>query len=100
MRKGGRSYGCRSASASRTCAQNNGSGSAYNLESAIKLAGSGIKLQNKVRFAFWGAEEENLIGSTFYVNSLSDEEFSKILLNLNFDMIASPNYVRFRLRRP
>jgi Zn-dependent M28 family amino/carboxypeptidase len=73
----------------------NGSGSSYNLESAIKLAGSGITLQNKVRFAFWGAEEEGLIGSTFYVNSLSDDEFSKILLNLNFDMIASPNYVRF-----
>jgi Zn-dependent M28 family amino/carboxypeptidase len=73
----------------------NGSGSAYNLESAIKLAGSGIKLQNKVRFAFWGAEEENLVGSTFYVNSLSEDEFSKIFLNLNFDMIASPNYVRF-----
>lgn len=73
----------------------NGSGSSYNLESAIKLAGSGIKLENKVRFAFWGAEEEGLIGSTFYVNSLSDDEFSKILLNVNFDMIASPNYVRF-----
>jgi len=73
----------------------NGSGSAYNLESAIKLAGSGLKLQNKVRFAFWGAEEENLVGSTFYVNSLSEDEFSKIFLNLNFDMIASPNYVRF-----
>jgi Zn-dependent M28 family amino/carboxypeptidase len=73
----------------------NGSGSSYNLESAIKLAGSDIDLQNKVRFAFWGAEEEGLVGSTFYVNSLSDDEFSKILLNLNFDMIASPNYVRF-----
>ena len=73
----------------------NGSGSAYNLESAIKLAGSGIKLENKVRFAFWGAEEEGLIGSQFYVDSLSDSEFSNILLNLNFDMIASPNYVRF-----
>ena len=73
----------------------NGSGSAYNLESAIKLAGSGIKLENKVRFAFWGAEEEGLIGSQFYVDSLSPDEFSKILLNLNFDMIASPNYVRF-----
>ena len=73
----------------------NGSGSSYNLESAIKLAGSGIKLENKVRFAFWGAEEEGLVGSQFYVDSLSDAEFSKILLNLNFDMIASPNYVRF-----
>jgi len=73
----------------------NGSGSAYNLESAIKLAGSGIKLENKVRFAFWGAEEEGLVGSQFYVDSLSNDEFSKILLNLNFDMIASPNFVRF-----
>ena len=38
---------------------------------------------------------EGLIGSQFYVDSLSPDEFSKILLNLNFDMIASPNYVRF-----
>jgi Zn-dependent M28 family amino/carboxypeptidase len=42
-----------------------------------------------------GAEEFNLLGSTHYVNSLSDAEFAKILLNLNFDMIASPNFVRF-----
>jgi Zn-dependent M28 family amino/carboxypeptidase len=73
----------------------NGSGSAYNLESALKIAGSDLTLENKIRFAFWGAEEENLIGSTFYVNSLSEDELGKILLNLNFDMIASPNYVRF-----
>ena len=73
----------------------NGSGSAYNLESAIKIAGSDLALQNKIRFAFWGAEEQNLVGSTFYVNSLSEEELGKIFLNLNFDMIASPNYVRF-----
>jgi Zn-dependent M28 family amino/carboxypeptidase len=73
----------------------NGSGSSYNLESAIKIAGSGIALKNKIRFAWWGAEEQNLVGSTFYVNSLSDDEFSTIMLNLNFDMIASPNFVRF-----
>jgi Zn-dependent M28 family amino/carboxypeptidase len=73
----------------------NGSGSAYNLESAIKIAGSDLALENKIRFAFWGAEEEGLVGSTFYVNSLSNDEFSKIMLNMNFDMIASPNYVRF-----
>jgi len=73
----------------------NGSGSAYNLESAIQLANSHIKPRNTIRFAFWGAEEENLVGSTFYVNSLSDDELGKIMLNLNFDMIASPNFVRF-----
>jgi Zn-dependent M28 family amino/carboxypeptidase len=73
----------------------NGSGSAYNLESAIQLAQSHIKPRNTIRFAFWGAEEENLIGSTFYVDSLSEAELAKIMLNLNFDMIASPNFVRF-----
>jgi Zn-dependent M28 family amino/carboxypeptidase len=73
----------------------NGSGSTYNLESAIQIAKKNIKPRNKIRFAWWGAEELNLLGSTHYVNSLSDAEFAKILLNLNFDMIASPNFVRF-----
>jgi Zn-dependent M28 family amino/carboxypeptidase len=73
----------------------NGSGSAYNLESAIQVAKQHLNVRNKIRFAWWGAEELNLIGSTFYVDSLSDAEFSKIALNLNHDMLASPNFVRF-----
>jgi Zn-dependent M28 family amino/carboxypeptidase len=73
----------------------NGSGSAYNLEAAIQVAKQHIHTRNTIRFAWWGAEEFNLLGSTFYVNSLSDAEFSKIMLNLNHDMIASPNFVRF-----
>jgi Zn-dependent M28 family amino/carboxypeptidase len=73
----------------------NGSGSAYNLESAIQLAKSNIKPRNTIRFAWWGAEELGLLGSTYYVNTLSDAEFGKILLNLNYDMLASPNFVRF-----
>jgi Zn-dependent M28 family amino/carboxypeptidase len=73
----------------------NGSGSTYNLEAAIQLKENGIKPRNTVRFAWWGAEELGLLGSTHYVNSLSDSEFGKILLNLNHDMIASPNFVRF-----
>ena len=35
------------------------------------------------------------LGSTFYVNQLSDAELADILANLNFDMVGSPNYVRF-----
>jgi Zn-dependent M28 family amino/carboxypeptidase len=73
----------------------NGSGSSYNLEAAIQIAEKQIKPRNKIRFAWWGAEELNLLGSQFYVDSLSDEEFAKILANLNHDMIASPNFVRF-----
>ena len=73
----------------------NGSGSSYNLESAIQVMNEHIKTENKIRFAWWGAEEFNLLGSQFYVNSLSDPELARIKANLNFDMIASPNFVRF-----
>jgi len=71
----------------------NGSGSAAILETAIQMAK--VESSNTVRFAWWSAEESNLIGSTRYVNSLTQAERDKIALNLNFDMVASPNYVRF-----
>ncbi len=41
----------------------NGSGTAAILEIAIQVAEEKIKLQNKLRFAFWGAEESGLLGS-------------------------------------
>ena len=44
----------------------NGSGSAFNLELALRIAKKHIKLENRVRFAFWGAEESGLVGSTRY----------------------------------
>ncbi len=71
----------------------NGSGSAALLEVAEAMAG--VPVRNKVRFAWWGAEESGLVGSTYYVNNLSDEEREKIALYLNFDMIGSPNHVFF-----
>lgn len=73
--------------------QDNGSGSAAILETALQMAK--LRPRNKVRFAWWGAEEVNLIGSTHYVNSLSPDELQTIAVYLNFDMIASPNYVFF-----
>lgn len=69
----------------------NGSGVAALLETAEQMAR--VNPRNKVRFAFWGAEESGLIGSTAYVNGLSAEELAQITLYLNFDMIGSPNYV-------
>ena len=71
----------------------NGSGTATLLEIAEQL--SGTKLTNRVRFAFWGGEEDGLIGSDYYVSQLSAGELKKHALNLNFDMVGSPNYVRF-----
>ncbi|QOW01312.1 M20/M25/M40 family metallo-hydrolase [Rhodococcus pyridinivorans] len=68
----------------------NGTGVAAVLETALQL-GSEPGVTNAVRFAFWGAEEVGLVGSTRYVESLSDEERLDIALYLNFDMLGSPN---------
>jgi Zn-dependent M28 family amino/carboxypeptidase len=69
----------------------NGSGSAAILEAAEQLAN--FTPQNTIRFAWWGAEESGLVGSTNYVNGLSQAERDRIALYLNFDMIGSPNYI-------
>jgi Zn-dependent M28 family amino/carboxypeptidase len=71
----------------------NGSGSAALLETAEQMAK--VKPWNKVRFAWWGAEEAGLVGSTAYVNDLSQAQRDKITLYLNFDMVGSPNHVFF-----
>jgi Zn-dependent M28 family amino/carboxypeptidase len=68
----------------------NGSGTAALLETAVRLGGAPA-VTNAVRFAFWGAEEEGLIGSTRYVAGLSDADRQKIALYLNLDMVGSPN---------
>src|SRR3712207_7129943 len=44
---------------------------------------------------FRSAEESGLLGSEHYVESLSARQLGNIALNLNFDMLGSPNYVRF-----
>jgi Zn-dependent M28 family amino/carboxypeptidase len=71
----------------------NGSGSAAILEVALQMAK--VKPRNMVRFAWWGAEESGLVGSNLYVNTLPDADLAKIALYLNFDMVGSPNFVRF-----
>ncbi|WP_182546787.1 M28 family metallopeptidase [Halosaccharopolyspora lacisalsi] len=68
----------------------NGTGSAGLLETALQLGGS-PDTNNAVRFAWWGAEESGLIGSTKYVQGLSFERQLDIAMYLNFDMIGSPN---------
>jgi Zn-dependent M28 family amino/carboxypeptidase len=63
------------------------------LEIAEQLAGGGVR--NKVRFIWFSAEESGLLGSEAYVASLPDSERDKIAAMLNFDMVGSPNFVRF-----
>jgi len=90
-----------------------GSGSATVLQIALEMHKAEKKqpLVNKVRFAWWGAEERGLVGSTAYVNDIggkntkknishvdaikiahSESSLGKIAMYLNFDMIGSPNF--------
>ena len=76
----------------------NGSGTSTILEIAEQLAALKYtnKLQRQVRFAFWGAEE---LGPA-WLSALRGQPHArrrqaKIYANLNFDMVGSPNYVRF-----
>ncbi|MEU8520348.1 M28 family metallopeptidase [Streptomyces sp. NBC_01216] len=73
----------------------NGSGSAGLLQTALELAKSKAKVRNKVRFAWWSAEENGLLGSEHYVAEMSELDKKEVKLYLNFDMIASPNYGLF-----
>lgn len=70
----------------------NGSGTISILEIAIQLTKFTVK--NAVRFSWWTAEEEGLLGATYYVSQLSQPEKDKIRLFLDFDMMAVSKYVR------
>ncbi|KAG0676229.1 hypothetical protein C6P40_001285 [Pichia californica] len=67
-----------------------GSGTISLLEVAKQL--TNYRVNNKVRFAFWAAEEEGLLGSNYYAESLTLNENEKIRLFMDYDMMASPNY--------
>ncbi|MFD4739421.1 M28 family metallopeptidase [Streptomyces virginiae] len=69
----------------------NGSGSAAVLETALAVSRAGLQPTKHLRFGWWGAEELGLIGSKYYVNNLPAAEKAKISGYLNFDMIGSPN---------
>ena len=73
----------------------NGSGTSTILEIAEAMSEQKVKPRRAVRFAFWGAEESGLLGSEHYVTTLPNDELTNIYANLNFDMVGSPNYVRF-----
>jgi hypothetical protein len=72
-----------------------GSGLATVLEMAEQLARLHLHPHNRVRFAFWGAEELGLLGSKHYVDGLLPDQRDRIAVYLNLDMLASPNYARF-----
>ena len=80
-----------------------GSGSAANLALAVALArlfrtSTYPKYKYRVRFCWWGAEEVGLLGSDYHVQQAKNstvvgERLSDYLINLNYDMLGSPNYI-------
>ncbi len=69
----------------------NGSGSAGILETAMAVSRAKLKPEKHLRFGWWGAEELGIVGSKHYVRQLSEGDLSKFSGYLNFDMIGSPN---------
>ena len=51
-----------------------GSGTSLLLTMAQRLARPGHPLKQKIRFGWWGAEEEGLVGSNYYAANLSQDE--------------------------
>ncbi|RSL63189.1 hypothetical protein CEP54_005350 [Fusarium duplospermum] len=67
-----------------------GSGTSLILEIAKGLQHFSTNL--KVKFGWWGAEENGLWGSKAYVNGLTPEEVNNLLVYLNFDMVSRGFY--------
>lgn len=65
------------------------------LETALQMKRLGIRTRNKIIFSFWGAEEYGLFGSIYYVGQLSPRDRRRIKLYLNFDVLGSRNHGHF-----
>ncbi|WP_445401845.1 M28 family metallopeptidase [Streptomyces sp. LE64] len=69
----------------------NGTGSAAVLETALAVARAQYRPTKHLRFAWWGAEESGLVGSRHYVNGLTAADRAAVKGYLNLDMVGSPN---------
>ncbi len=58
--------------------QDNGTGTSVMLEAARILMASGVKPRRTIRFILWTGEEQGLLGSRAYLESLSEEERANI----------------------
>ncbi|KAH6918090.1 hypothetical protein BKA70DRAFT_8104 [Coprinopsis sp. MPI-PUGE-AT-0042] len=68
-----------------------GSGSTVVLE-IVKAVSKYAIPDLKLRFAFWGAEENGLLGSKYYVRTLPAAELANVRAYLNFDMVSKGFY--------
>jgi Peptidase family M28/PA domain len=68
----------------------NASGSTTILDIAQKM--KNVTPRNKLRFIWFGGEELGLLGSNYYINSLTSTQRSHIGYDLDADVMATPNY--------
>lgn len=68
-------------------ASDNASGTAVVLEVARAL--KEVPTNKEIRFLFFGAEEVGLLGSEYYVRSLSKKEINRSIAMFNLDMVGS-----------
>jgi Zn-dependent M28 family amino/carboxypeptidase len=71
-----------------------GSGTSWQLELAEQLGKAGTPPRTKIRFMWFGGGEDGQVGSQYYAAHLSQAEADRIMVMIDTDMIASPNYVR------
>jgi Zn-dependent M28 family amino/carboxypeptidase len=72
-----------------------GTGTAMNLTIAHALMKLGTPLKYKIRFGWFSGEEQGLFGSQFFVNELNTQQTANTLAMLDYDMIASTNWLPF-----
>jgi hypothetical protein len=68
----------------------NASGSATVLDIAQMM--KNVTPRNKLRFIWFGGEELGLLGSSYYLNTLSADDLSHIAYDLDADVTGTPNY--------
>ena len=68
--------------------EDNASGSAALLEMMSSLSNHTAH-KNTLRFAWWGAEELGLLGSTHYVEAMNQTELDDLKFCFNYDMVGA-----------
>lgn len=52
------------------------------------------RIRSRIKFCWWGGEEAGLLGSIDFVRrAKADRSLGSYAVNLNFDMLASPNFI-------
>src|SRR3954453_8641093 len=72
-----------------------GSGTSMNLTIAHQIMKLNLPLKYKIRFGWFSGEEQGLFGSQYAVRQLNSTQTAQTLAMLDYDMIASTNWIPF-----